>query len=48
MGLKVCCFAGFCHHPVSARSPHTYVYYYPLFESKNTFMNNKGTELIYI
>ena len=34
MGLKVCCFAGFCHHLVSNRCLHTHAYRYPLFEGK--------------
>ena len=33
MTSKVFCFAGFCHHLQSARSPHTHAYQYPWFES---------------
>ena len=35
MGLKVCCFVGFCHHLQNAMSPHTYAYH---FESKTKTM----------
>ena len=33
MGLKVGCFAGFCHHCLTTMSAHTYAYRYPLVES---------------
>ena len=32
-GLKVGCFAGFCHHHLTAMSAHTHAYRYPLVES---------------
>ena len=32
-GLKVGCFAGFCHHRLMAMSSHTHAYRYPLVES---------------
>ena len=33
MGLKVGCFAGFCHHRLTAMSSHMHAYRYPLVES---------------
>ena len=33
MGLKLHCFADFCHHHVSATSPHMHAYRYSLFGS---------------
>ena len=33
MGPKVGCFAGFCHHCLTAMSVHTHVYRYSLVES---------------
>ena len=33
MGPKVGCFAGFCHHRLTAMSLHTHAYHYPLVES---------------
>ena len=32
-GLKVGCFAGFCHHCLAITSAHMYAYHYSLFES---------------
>ena len=32
-GPKVGCFAGFCHHRLTAMSAHTHAYRYPLVES---------------
>ena len=32
-GLKVGCFAGFCHHHLTAMSSHVHAYRYPLVES---------------
>ena len=32
-GLKVSCFAGFCHHRLTTMSAHTHAYRYPLVES---------------
>ena len=32
-GLKVGCFAGFCHHHVTITSAYMHAYRYPLFES---------------
>ena len=34
MGPKVGCFAGFCHHRLTAMSAHTHAYCYPLVESR--------------
>ena len=31
--MKVGCFAGFCHHRLTAMSSHTHAYHYPLVES---------------
>ena len=31
--LNVGCFAGFCHHHLTAMSVHMHAYHYPLFES---------------
>ena len=33
MGLKLGCFAGFCHHRLTAMSAHTHAHRYPLVES---------------
>ena len=32
MGLKLGCFTGFYHHPVTTMSAHTHAHRYPLFE----------------
>ena len=34
MGLKVGCFAGFCHHHLTTMNVHMHAYCYPLFESR--------------
>ena len=33
MGLKVGCFAGFCHHRLTTMGVHMLACHYPLFES---------------
>ena len=34
MGLKVGCFAGFCHHRLTTMGVHMHACHYPLFEGE--------------